>query len=160
MIDFISKLITGILCLFIIAFFVFLGIVALLYDQGFIGVFSLVIALSFIIAPLAEHYDNTKEKRQNSLRKMYYIPESIHSEYGEAWNEAFQKVIQNAIDENVDSDKRRELLQCQRVAKEMTKDSGTNRLDNPFCLINNAFHLTGCHITITDSKGNKITKIV
>lgn len=42
----------------------------------------------------------------------------------------------------------------------MIKDSGANRLDRPFYKINNAFRLTGCHLTITDSKGNTIVQIV
>ena len=42
----------------------------------------------------------------------------------------------------------------------MIKDSGAYRLDRPFYSINNAFRLTGCHFTITDSQGKTITQIV
>lgn len=91
---------------------------------------------------------------------MYNLPDVVRDEYGQTWDREFQKVISKAIDETTDDEKRTDLQQCQKVAKEMIKDSGAYRLDCPFYSINNAFRLTGCHFTITDSQGKTITQIV
>ena len=91
---------------------------------------------------------------------MYNLPGVVRDEYGDKWDREFQKVISKAIDEATDNEKRTDLQQCQKVAKQMIKDSGSYRLDRPFYRINNAFRLTGCHFTITDSQGKTITQIV
>lgn len=101
-----------------------------------------------------------RKKRQEALQKMYNLPQYIRNEYGEVWDKEFQKVISKAIEETTDNEKRTDLQQCQKVAKEMIKDSGNYRLDRPFYRINKAFRLTGCHFTITDSQGKTITRIV
>lgn len=100
------------------------------------------------------------EKRQAAAHKMYKLPERIDNEYGEVWEKEFQKVIIDSIDKISDSSKRADLQECQKVATQMIKDSSPYRLDRPFYKINNAFRLTGCHFTITDSDGKTITQIV
>ena len=105
-------------------------------------------------------YVKPRKKRQEAVSKMYNLPNRIEHEYGELWNREFQKVINKAINTTTDSKKLTDLHHCKRVAGEMIKDSGSYRLDRPFYKINNAFRLTGCHITITDSEGNSITQIV
>ena len=42
----------------------------------------------------------------------------------------------------------------------MIKDSAPHQFDRPYYSINQAFCLTGCHLTITDSQGKTITQIV
>lgn len=105
-------------------------------------------------------YVEPRKKRQDALHIMYNLPQTIRDEYGEAWNKEFQKVITKAIETTTDNAKRADLQHCQRVSKEMMKDSGSYRLDRPFYKINNAFRLTGCHFTITDSQGKTIAQIV
>ena len=100
------------------------------------------------------------KKRQEAVRKKYNIPEIVRDEYGEVWDRGFQKVIKNAIDTTTDSSKLSDLQNCQRVANQMIKDSSRYTFDRPFYKINNAFRLTGCHFTITDSEGKTIAKIV
>ncbi|WP_027451034.1 hypothetical protein [Xylanibacter brevis] len=100
------------------------------------------------------------KKRQEAVRKKYNIPEIVRDEYGEVWDREFQKVIKNAIDTTTDPSKLSDLQNCQRVANQMIKDSSRYTLDRPFYKINNAFRLTGCHFTITDSEGKTIAKIV
>lgn len=101
-----------------------------------------------------------RKKRQEAARKKYNIPEIVRNEYGEVWDRGFQKVIKNAIDTTSDPSKLSDLNNCQKVAKQMIKDSSPYTLDRPFYKINNAFRLTGCHFTITDSEGKTIAKIV
>ena len=101
-----------------------------------------------------------RQKRQEAVHKMYKLPSRIDHEYGKVWDKEFQEVIKNAIDTTTDPDKRTDLQECQRVAKQMIKDSSSYTFDRPFYKINNAFRLTGCHFTITDSEGKTITQIV
>lgn len=100
------------------------------------------------------------KKRQEAVRKKYNIPEIVRDEYGEVWDREFQKVIKNAIDTTTDPSKLSDLQNCQRVANQMIKDSSRYTLDRHFYKINNAFRLTGCHFSITDSEGKTIAKIV
>lgn len=100
------------------------------------------------------------KKREEAVHKIYKLPARINNEYGEVWDREFQKVIKNAIDTTTDPARRTDLQDCQRVAKQMIKDSGSYTLDRPFYMINNAFRLTGCHFKITDSEGKTITQIV
>lgn len=132
-------------------------------SEGEIGMGIVFLApLTVLLCVLAyqRFYLKPEEERQKALHKMYKLPRYVQNEYGEKWNREFQKVITKAIDSSKDPEKRSELQRCQSVAKEMIKDSGVCRLDRPFYQINNAFRLTGCHFTITDSKGNVITQIV
>lgn len=105
-------------------------------------------------------YNKPRKKRQEALHKMYNLPQYVRDEYGEVWDREFQQAIRKAIGTTADPAKLADLQQCQRVAKEMIKDSCSYRLDRPFYKINNAFRLTGCHFTITDSQGNIIAKVV
>ena len=155
--DFIYKVIAGIL---MVVVFGYLGVNAWQCDLGMIGAICFGIAAKGIILPIMEYLDYTKQKRQAIIRKIYKIPSSISYEYGEVWDRELQKVIAKAIGETTDSAKIADLKHCQRVAKAMIKDSTSYRLDRPFYKINNAFRLTGCHFTITDSQGKTITKIV
>ena len=102
----------------------------------------------------------TKNKRKEALHKMYELPDVVRNEYGYEWDSEFQRAITKAIEEATVNEKRTELQQCQKVAKGMIKDSGRHTLDRPFYSINQAFRLTGCHLTITDSQGKTITQIV
>lgn len=164
MTDFLSKLIvgviTGTLYFLIYAFFAYLTISAFQCDLPMIGAICFSITLGGIVYPIIAYYDKKKEKRLEALRKMYNLPQYIRGEYGEVWDKEFQRVIKRAIDTTTDSEKLTDLKHCQRVAKEMIKDSGAYRLDRPFYKINNAFRLTGCHFTIIDSQGTTIAKIV
>ena len=155
--DFIYKVIAGVL---ITAVFGYLGVFLLKCDMDMIGFICFGIAAKAFILPIMEYLDYSKQKRQKALRKIYNIPERIDYEYGEIWDREFQKVIKKAIDSTTDSAKLSDLKYCQRVAKAMNKDSGAYKLDRPFYKINNAFRLTGCHFTITDSQGKIITIIV
>lgn len=101
-----------------------------------------------------------RKKRQEALQKMYNLPDVVRDEYGHKWDREFQQVISKAIEEATDNEKRNDLLQCQKVAKGMIKDSKPGRFDRPYFSINQAFCLTGCHLTITDSQGKTITQIV
>ena len=101
-----------------------------------------------------------RKKRQAALNKMYNLPDVVRDEFGHTWNREFQQVISKAIEEATDNEKRTDLLQCQKVAKGMIKDSNPCRFDRPYYSINQAFCLTGCHLTITDSQGKTITQIV
>ena len=155
--DFIYKVIAGIL---MVVVFGYLGVNAWQCDLGMIGAICFGIAAKGIILPIMEYLDYTKQKRQATIRKIYKIPSSISYEYGEVWNRELQKVIKNAIDTTTDPSKLSDLQNCQRVANQMIKDSSRYTLDRPFYKINNAFRLTGCHFTITDSEGKTIAKIV
>ena len=164
MIDFISKLIAGVvmgaLYLLIYGFFAYLAITAFQCDLPMIGAICFSITLGGIVYPIISYYDKKKEKRQEALRRMFSLPQYVRNEYGEAWDRELQKVIAKAIGEATDSAKLNDLKHCQRVSKEMIKDSSYYRLDRPFYKINKAFRLTGCHFAITDSQGKTITQIV
>ena len=160
MIDYISKLIGGIIYLLIYALFAYLTISAFQCDLPMIGAICFSITLGGIVYPIISYYDKLKEKRQEALHKMFNLPDVVRDEYGETWDREFQKVISKAIETATDNEKRTDLQQCQKVAKEMIKDSGAYRLDRPFYSINKAFRLTGCHFTITDSQGKTISQII
>lgn len=155
--DFIYKVIAGVLMTVV---FGYLGVLSWQCDLGMIGAICFGLAAKSVILPIMEYLDYSKQKRQATLRKIYKIPSSISHEYGEVWDRELQKVILRAIDETTDSTKLNDLKHCQKVAKAMIKDSTSYKLDRPFYKINNAFRLTGCHFTITDSQGKTITRIV
>lgn len=151
----------AILVFFLLIVFPICGVQALLKGEIGMGIFFLS-PLTIVLCALAieEFYAKPRKKRQEALHKMYNLPDVVRDEYGEKWDREFQKVISKAIDETTDNEKRTDLQQCKKVAKEMIKDSGAYRLDRPFYSINNAFRLTGCHFTITDSQGKTITQII
>jgi hypothetical protein len=149
------------LVLFLLIVFPICGFQALAEGEIGIGVFFLS-PLTIVLCVYAYQlfYDEPRKKRQEALHKMFNLPQYIRNEYGEVWDRELQKVIMRAINETTDSAKLNDLKHCQRVAKTMNKDSTSYKLDRPFYKINNAFRLTGCHFTITDSQGKTITKIV
>ena len=151
----------AIIVFFLLIVFPICGVQALLKGEIGMGIFFLS-PLTFALCGLAYQllYEKPREKRQEALHKMYNLPDVVRDEYGDKWDREFQKVISKAINETTDNEKRSDLQQCQKVAKQMIKDSGSYRLDRPFYRINNAFRLTGCHFTITDSQGKTITQIV
>lgn len=151
----------AILVFFLLIVFPICGVQALMKGEIGMGIFFLS-PLTFALCGLAYQllYEKPREKRQEALHKMYNLPDVVRDEYGEKWDREFQTVISKAIDSTTDNEKRTDLRHCQKVAKEMIKDSGTYRLDRPFYRINKAFRLSGCHLTITDSQGKTITQII
>ena len=149
------------LLFFLFIVFPLCGIQAL--QKGEIGMaIFFFIPITILICSLIVNYFIVipHKKRQEAVRKKYNIPEIVRDEYGEVWDREFQKVIKNAIDTTTDPSKLSDLQNCQRVANQMIKASSRYTLDRPFYKINNAFRLTGCHFTITDSEGKTIAKIV
>ncbi len=156
----ISKM-KAILLFFLFIVFPICGIQALMKGEIGTGLFflsPLMLALCGLAYQL--FYKKPLEKRQETLRKKYNLPNVIRDEYGDKWDREFQKVIAKAIESASDNEKRTDLLQCQKVAEEMMKDSSRNTFNRPYYMINKAFRLTGCHLTITDSQGRKISQIV
>lgn len=151
----------AILIFFLLIVFPICGVQALLKGEIGTGIFFLS-PLTIVLCALAYQllYEKPREKRQKALHKMYNLPDVVRDEYGQTWDREFQKAISKAIEDSTDNEKRTDLQQCQKVAKEMIKDSETYRFDRPYYSINQAFRLTGCHLTITDSQGNTITQIV
>lgn len=106
-------------------------------------------------------YQRNREKRQKTLREMYSLREKGMPSYVadislSAWEREFHKVIESAIESTSDDEKLSELQRCQNVVDGLNQPS----YGSPFYKINNAFRLTGCHLTVTDSEGKTITKIV
>lgn len=147
-------------------FFLFLvfpicGIQSLMEGNIGTGVFFLLpLMLALCVFAYQQLYQKPLDKRYDALHKKYKLPYEVRGDNGEKWDKDFQMTISKAIASITEPKKKSELQRCQTVAKEMIKDSGANRLDRPFYKINNAFRLTGCHLTITDSKGNTIVQIV
>ena len=151
----------AILVFFLLIVFPICGVQALLKGEIGTGIFFLS-PLTIVLCVLAyqQFIEKPREKRQEALYKMYNLPDVVRDEYGHKWDREFQQVISKAIEETTDNEKRTDLLQCQKVAKGMIKDSKPGRFDRPYFSINQAFCLTGCHLTITDSQGKTITQIV
>ena len=151
----------AILLFFLFIVFPVCGVQALLKGEIGTGIFFLS-PLTIVLCVLAyqQLIEKPREKRQEALYKMYNLPDVVRDEYGHKWDREFQQVISKAIEEATDNEKRTNLLQCQKVAKEMIKDSKPYRFDRPYYSINQAFCLTGCHLAITDSQGKTITQIV
>lgn len=151
----------AILVFFLLIVFPICGVQALLKGEIGTGIFFLS-PLMIVLCALAYQllYEEPREKRKEALHKMYKLPDVVRDEYGDKWDSEFQRAITKAIDEATDNEKRTDLQQCQKVAKGMIKESGRYTFDRPFYSINQAFRLTGCHLTITDSQGKTITQIV
>jgi len=105
MINLIYKLIGSVIYLLIVAVFIYLGVSAWQYDLDMIGAICFSIAISGLVLPLVEYIKKVKEKRQQTLRKIYNIPLTLNNEYGEVWDKEFQKVITKAIETTTDSAK-------------------------------------------------------
>lgn len=156
----------GLILLIIFIMLIWCGVTAMLEGDVdvamrflFLPIVLLCGALSSII--FEKLYVQPQQKRQEALRKRYFLPQfAANNDYG-VWEKKFQKVIAQAIEETSDSTKNSDLKHCQRVVEEMNKGlCGQSTYYSPFSKINDSFRITGCHLTITDSEGNIITKIV
>lgn len=99
-------------------------------------------------------------RRHEALHIMHKIPYFVDKEYGEFWDKKFQKVIARAIESTSDDLELSDLQQCQKISNDLKKNSGAFTKDSPFNKINKSFLLTGCHITVINSKGETISKLV
>lgn len=138
------------------------GVQAFLIGEIFLGIFCLFpLVVLLCVYPYYKHYYKPRKDSIEALYKMHYLPQRyIGNDYG-AWEKKFQEVIAKAIESTSDTAKRSDLKQCQIVIKNMNKSCvGAYTYLSPFSKINEAFRLTGCHLTITDSQGKIITKII
>lgn len=119
--------------------------------------FGAILSLSFKV-----FYEKPREKRQEALHKKYFIPQDVRNDDEGRWERKFQNIIARAIEATSDTTKISDLRHCQSVIKEMNKGRGyySSTHYSYFSKINEAFRLTDCHLTITDSEGNTIAKIV
>jgi len=92
-------------------------------------------------------------KREEALHEMYNYPDKISLEFGEQWNSEFQRLLSKNIAVTNDSEKKNDLRNCQNAVKKIKDDAG-------FYYLQHTFRLTGCHISITDSNGKRIAKII
>lgn len=138
-------------CLF---FVLFLGIPSGLMNlaEGEI-VYAVLLLMPTIIYTVYVIYKWPHWKREEALHKMYNYPESIDWEFGDQWEKEFQSLLSKAIESTQDSEKKSDLKHCLHVVRKIKNDSG-------FYYLQRTFRLTGCHISITDSNGKRITKIV
>lgn len=149
-----------ILILILLAIVASLEVIAIIDGNidGVIAVTPLMIILCLLA--ILYPYQKNREKRQKALCEMYSLrkeglPSYVADISLSAWSREFHKVIESAIESTSDDDKLSELQHCKNVVDRLCKP----KYGSPFYKINNAFRLTGCHITITDSKGKTITKI-
>lgn len=157
MIDIIAKLIVTSIWLL---FFGGIAYAAFSCDLPVIGCICSALGLKAMFTIIFMHIEENNRKHLEIVRHFYKLPARLDYEFGEVWDEKFQTVIKKAIGACKEADKRTDLQECQRIAKNMIKDSDSYRLDRPFYKINNAFRLTGCHLTITDAQGKIIIQIV
>lgn len=92
-------------------------------------------------------------KREKALHKMHNYPDIISLEFGYQWEREFQSLLSKAIESTKDPEKKSDLRHCLHIVEKIKDDSG-------FYHLQRTFRLTGCHISITDSDGKRITKIV
>lgn len=126
--------------------------------DGVIAGAPLMIILSFLA--IWYPYQKKRERRHKALCEMYSLrekglPSYVYDSSLSVWDREFHKVVKSAIELTSDDAKLSELQRCQNIVDGL----GKPKYGSPFYKINNAFRLTGCHITITDSKGKTITKI-
>lgn len=148
-------------------FFLFLvfpicGIQSLMEGNIGMGVFFL-LPLVFVLCVFAyqQLYQKPLEKQYNALHKKYQLPKYVADDDYGALEKKFQEVIAKAIESTSDNAKISDLKHCQRVIKEMNKSCvGSYTWLSSFSKIYKAFRLTGCHLKVTDSEGNNITKII
>lgn len=100
-----------------------------------------------------------KEKLSEAACKKYHLPDSFLIQ-GDSWKweKSFQSVIEKALEKETDPEKIKEIQICQNIVQNIHKDplqhySGFSNMDR-------AFYLTGCHIKITNDKGETIVQIV
>jgi len=118
--------------------------------------FALII-LSFPLCLLAyniylERVVIPREEQMIALSHKYNIP--LKAESGSArWGNVFQQIIDAAIKNVTEIDKKNDLQQSRRIVKKMANEKSFDDLHR-------SFRLTGCHMKITDGCGKIITKIV
>lgn len=115
-------------------------------------------ASPFVVMFLLDLHKKNYERHQKALRKKYNLPKYVDND--NLWSNEFQKVIAKTIESTSDSAKISDLEHCQSVVGEMDKGAHLGLGNTTFSKINQAFRYTGCHLTITDSEGKTITKIV
>jgi hypothetical protein len=158
MAEFFALLIVGLiiyLVIYIFAYLPILGIVQIILGEWALGLLYLLplvcivgvfLYWQFIIVP--------KRDRRTLLNTMYGFPRKLdEKESSTQWNNGFMTVIQDGINATSDSDKLADLQQCKLIVDKMSKK-------NAFANIHRVFRLTGCHLTITDSTNQKVTRIV
>lgn len=148
------------LILFIIFIFILAGASQEILEGEILpGVLLLCMPVSpFVVGFLLRLHDKIYERHQYALRKKYNLPEYVGND--NLWEKMFKKVISKANGSTSDSAKLSDLEHCQSVVKEMNKGYDIGLGNTTFSKINKAFRYTGCHLTITDSEGKTITKIV
>ncbi len=148
------------LILFIIFIFILcVGVQNILEGEILHGVLLLCIPVSpFVAVFLLESHKKIYERHQEHLAKKYNLPEYVGND--NFWEKKFKKVIAKVIESTSDSAKLSCLEHCQSVVEEMNKGADIGLRSTTFSKINQAFRYTGCHLTITDSEGKSITKIV
>lgn len=148
----------------LILFIIFIFILAQAYQkilEGEIlpGVLLLCISVSpFVVGVLLKLHEKIYKRHQEALHKKYNLPEYVGND--NLWEKKFKKIIAKAIESTSDSAKLSDLEHCQSVVEEMNKGADIGLGDSTFSKINKSFRYTGCHLTITDSEGKTITKIV
>ena len=158
MIDYISKLIGGIIYLLIIVAIASFGIFSWQYDMDMIGAICLGIATIGLITPIVEFFNKIDKKREEALNKMHNIPERLDHEYGEQWGRKFQKLIGDATKSTTDPEKLQDLHDCSQTVQNISKWPIVGIGDEYY--INSAFRYTGCHLKVTDETGKVISEIV
>lgn len=148
------------LILFLIFIFILCaGIEHILEGEIGHGVLLLCIPVSpFVVGFLLRLHEKIHERLQEAIRKKYNLPEYVGND--NFWEKEFKKVIAKAIESTSDSTKLSDLEHCQSVVEEMNKGADVGLGNTAFSKINKAFRYTSCHLTITDSEGKTITKIV
>ncbi len=116
-------------------------------------VYAVLLLIPTIIYTVYVIYKWPHWKREKALHKMYNYPENIMLESSDQWKREFHSLLSKAIESTTDPEKKSDLEHCLHVVKKIEDDSG-------FYYLQRTFRLTGCHISITDSNGKLITKIV
>lgn len=138
-------------CLFLVFFFMLIAGLSYI-AEGEIGYAVLNLSVPVVIT-LYFIYKWPHWKREEALHEMYNYPHKISLEFGEQWSREFQSLLSKSIDSTKDPEKKNDLKNCQNVVKKIKDDAG-------FYYLQRTFRLTGCHISITDSNGKRITTIV
>lgn len=156
----------GLILLFIFIMLIWCGVQSIIEGDVLSGMILLFFPISMLFGALCyfaleQFFEKPREKREKALCKKYHLPKYVaDNDYG-ALEKKFQEVIAKAIESTSDNAKISDLKHCQRVIKEMNKSCvGSYTWLSSFSKIYKAFRLTGCHLKVTDSEGNNITKII
>lgn len=116
-------------------------------------VYAVLLLMPTIIYTIYVIYKWPRWKREKALHKMHNYPENIIWESSDQWEREFRSLLLKAIESAKDLEKKSDLEHCLHIVEKINDDSG-------FYSLQRTFRLTGCHISITDSSGKRITKIV